>query len=39
MVRKNSRSAEPFAEAAEPLDPYLAEVDRTFERVKDEPLR
>jgi len=39
MVRKGSRNAEPVAEAVEPLDPYLAEVDRTFERVKDEPLR
>jgi cytochrome c-type biogenesis protein CcmH len=39
MVRRNARETEFVPATPEPLDPYLAEVDRTFERLKDEPLR
>jgi cytochrome c-type biogenesis protein CcmH len=39
MVRRSARDPAPAPDWTDPLDPYLAEVDRTFERVKDEPLR
>lgn len=38
-VRRRGQSERPEAATDAPLDRYLAEVDATFDRVRDEPLR
>jgi cytochrome c-type biogenesis protein CcmH len=39
VVRRRGEGERPAATDAAQLDPYLAEVDRTFDRLRDQPLR